>query len=84
MRASQFISAMRAKGLMSMSEEGGLTLGELAVYFFGVVLLILGLMLTYFSFRAEVGLVSPRTLTPVGIAISLIGGFMLLARGSES
>lgn len=70
--------------MMSMSEEGGLTLGELAIYFFGVVLLVLGLMLTYFSFQAEIGLVSPRTLTPVGIAISLIGGFMLLAKGGES
>ena len=58
----------------------GPTLGQLVTTFLGVILLALGMMLTYFSINADVGMVSPRMFTPVGVAIVLIGGFMIVAR----
>lgn len=66
--------------MMSMSGEKGLSFGRLTAYIFGVILLALGLMLTYFSFQVEAELVSPRIFTPVGIIIVLIGGLMIIAR----
>lgn len=77
---SQFIWADTGSGMKQMSGEEGLSFGRLAAYIFGVVLLTLGLMLTYFSFQVEVGLVSPRIFTPVGVVISLIGGLMIITR----
>lgn len=77
---SQFIWADTGLGMMSMPGEEGLSFGRLAAYIFGVILLALGLMLTYFSFQVEVGLVSPRIFTPVGVVIALIGGLMIIAR----
>lgn len=63
-----------------MSAGEGPTLGQLVTTFLGVILLALGLMLTYFSINADVGTVSPRTFTPMGVAVVLIGGFMIFAR----
>ena len=77
---SQFIWADTGLGMMSMSGEEDLSFGRLAAYIFGVILLALGLMLSYFSFQVEVGLVSPRIFTPVGVVIALIGGLMIIAR----
>jgi hypothetical protein len=65
---------------LPMSVEDGLTLGKLASYILGVILFAMGLMLTYFSVRVESGLVSPRIFTPIGVAIALIGGFMIITR----
>ncbi len=63
-----------------MSGGEGPTPGQLVTTFLGAILLALGLMLTYFSINADAGTVSPRTFTPVGVAIVLIGGFMIVAR----
>jgi len=63
-----------------MSQGGEMTLTGLAVKLFGIIILILGALLTYFSLKADVGVVNPRLITPVGVAIALIGGFMLLAK----
>ncbi|KON31509.1 hypothetical protein AC482_00530 [miscellaneous Crenarchaeota group-15 archaeon DG-45] len=63
-----------------MSEEGRITLMGLATGLFGVVLIVLGLLLAYFSLGTDVDLVSPRMFTPIGLAVALIGGFMLVAR----
>lgn len=52
----------------------------LATGLFGVVLIVLGLLLAYFSLGTDVDLVSPRMFTPIGLAVALIGGFMLVAR----
>lgn len=65
----------------SMSKEEGLTLGRLATIVVGVILLTLGLMLTYFSLNTDIELVSSRFFTPVGLVIMLIGGFMTITRG---
>lgn len=64
-----------------MSREEGLTWGKLSTVVFGVILLALGLMLTYFSLQANIELVSTRIFTPIGLTIALIGGFMIVARG---
>jgi hypothetical protein len=66
--------------MMLMSAREGPTLGRLATNFLGVVLLALGMMLAYFSINADIDLVSPRMFTPLGIAIVLIGGLMIIAR----
>ena len=63
-----------------MSQEGGMTFTGLGVKLFGIIILILGLLLAYFSLNADVGIVDPRVFTPVGVAVALIGGFMLLAK----
>jgi len=62
-----------------MSKEESLTLSKLATNIFGVILLALGLMLTYFSIRADVDIVSPRMFTPIGLAVVIMGGLMLIA-----
>jgi len=62
-----------------VSEEGKMTLMGLATGIFGVIIIVLGLLLTYFSLRTDVGLISPRIFTPIGLAVALVGGLMLLA-----
>jgi len=66
--------------VVAVSEEGRITLMGLATGLFGVVLIVLGLLLAYFSLGTDVDLVSPRMFTPIGLAVALIGGFMLVAR----
>ena len=63
-----------------MSKREDPTAGDLATNLFGVILLALGLMLTYFSMNAEAGQVSPRIFTPVGLAVALIGGLIIIIR----
>lgn len=65
---------------MPMSDEGGMTLAGLATKLFGVILLVLGLLLSYFSLSTDVGTVNPRVFTPIGLAVALVGGSMLLAK----
>jgi hypothetical protein len=62
-----------------MSEEEGLTISKIAVNFFGVVLLVLGLVITYYSIQADVGVIDARIFTPVGVLIVLAGGIMTAA-----
>ena len=63
-----------------MSREESLTLTKLATNIFGAILFALGLVLAYFSFQADVEVISPQMFTPIGIAIVIIGGLMILAR----
>ena len=63
-----------------MYKGGGMTFTGLAVKLFGFIVLVLGLLLTYFSLNADVDIVNPRFFTPFGVAIAFIGGFMLLAK----
>jgi hypothetical protein len=63
-----------------MSDERRLTLAKLATNIFGIILFALGLTLTYFSIKADVEIVSPRMFTPIGLAVAIIGGLMILAR----
>jgi hypothetical protein len=62
-----------------MSGDEGLTISKLAVNFFGVIVLILGLVITYFSMRADMGVIDPGIFAPVGILIALAGGVMTAA-----
>ena len=62
------------------SSEGGSTLIGAVTSLVGAVILILGMILTYFSLNAEFGIVDPRILTHFGIVIALIGGFMLITK----
>ena len=63
-----------------MSDEEGMTLGGLATRLFGIIILVLGLLLTYFSLKTDIGLVNPRIFTPIGLAVALAGGLMLIAK----
>ena len=62
-----------------MSGEEGLTFSKIAVNVFGVVLLVLGLVITYYSMQADVGAIDPGIFSPVGILIVLAGGIMTAA-----
>ncbi len=60
--------------------EAQLTLTGLAVKLLGVIILVLGLLLAYFSLNADIEVVNPRIFTPIGLTVALLGGFMLLAK----
>ncbi len=62
-----------------MSGDEGLTISKLAVNIFGVVVLTLGLVITYFSMQADMGVIDPGIFAPVGILIALAGGIMTAA-----
>ncbi len=62
-----------------MSGDEGLTISKLAVNIFGVILLTLGLVITYFSMQADMGVIDPGIFAPVGILIALAGGIMTAA-----
>lgn len=63
-----------------MSEENGATPTGAMISIIGFVLLVLGLMLTYFSLVTSAGITDPRFFTPLGILISLIGLFMIVTK----
>lgn len=63
-----------------MSREDSLTLAKLATNLFGAILLALGLMLTYFSMKADADIVNPSMFTPIGLAIVIIGVLMFATR----
>ena len=62
-----------------MSGDEGLTISKLAVNAFGVIVLALGLAITYFSMQADVGNIDPSIFAPVGILVALAGGIMTAA-----
>jgi len=62
-----------------MSGDEGLTISKLAVNIFGVIVLTLGLVITYFSMQADMGVIDPSIFAPVGILIALAGGVMTAA-----
>ncbi len=62
-----------------MSGDEGLTISKLAVNIFGVIVLTLGLVITYFSMQADMGVIDPGIFAPVGILIALAGGVMTAA-----
>jgi hypothetical protein len=63
-----------------MLNEGRPPLTNLAVNIFGIIFLLIGIVLTYFSFIAEIEIISPRIFTPLGVGIIIIGISMILAR----
>ena len=62
-----------------MSGDEGLTLSKLAVNVFGVIVLALGIAITYYTMQAELGAIDPSIFTPVGILVALAGGVMTAA-----
>lgn len=63
-----------------MSNEKNLTLGGLATKIFGIIILALGLLISYFALNAESGIVSLEFFTPIGIIVAIIGGLMIISR----
>jgi hypothetical protein len=62
-----------------MSGEEGLTISMIAVNVFGVILLALGLVITYYSMQADVGAIDPGVFAPVGILVIFAGGILSAA-----
>lgn len=62
-----------------MSSDEGLTISKLAVNVFGVMVLALGLVITYYSMQADVGAIDPGIFVPVGILVVIAGGIMTAA-----
>jgi hypothetical protein len=62
-----------------MSRDEELTISKLAVNVFGVILLALGLVITYYSMQADVGAIDPGIFVPVGVLVTLAGGIMTAA-----
>ena len=60
--------------------EAKLTSPGLAVKLIGIVILVLGLLLAYFSIKTDIEVVNPRIYTSIGLTVALLGGFMLLAK----
>ena len=67
---------------MSMSNEVTTTMARLATNIIGIVIMVLGILLVYYSLNTEYNIVNPFVFTPIGVVISLIGGLMILARES--
>ena len=63
-----------------MSSEGGMTLAGFVTSLIGAVIMILGIILVYFSLNTDFETVDPRILTPFGVVIALIGAFMLITK----
>jgi hypothetical protein len=63
-----------------VSNEKNLTLGGLATKIFGIIILALGLLISYFAVSAESGIVSLKLFTPIGIIVAIIGGLMAISR----
>jgi glucose uptake protein GlcU len=67
---------------VSMSNEVTTTMARLATNIIGAVIMVLGLLLVYYSLNTEYTIVNPYVFTPIGVVISVIGGLMILARES--
>ena len=61
-----------------MSNEG-LTLSKLVVNIFGVIILAIGIVITYYSLQADMGFIDPGIFTPIGILVAISGSIMTAA-----
>lgn len=61
-----------------MSEEK-FTLSKLMVNILGLILLALGIVISYYSINANAGVVDPKIFTPIGFLIAIFGGLMTIA-----
>jgi len=68
-------------GVRGMSREGG---GGRALFLFGkalgVLLVVLGGLVVYYSYKTPISTINPRVVAPLGGFLVGIGGLMLLAR----
>ncbi|RJS89593.1 hypothetical protein CW700_03960 [Candidatus Bathyarchaeota archaeon] len=68
-------------GVRGMSREGG---GGKALILFGkalgVLLIVLGGLVVYYSYKTPISTINPRVVAPLGGFLVGIGGLMLLAR----
>jgi uncharacterized membrane protein len=62
-----------------MSRENNLAITKIMVNLLGVLLLILGILITYFSIQAESGIPSPKLFTPLGILVIISGTILTVA-----
>jgi len=68
-------------GVRGMSRGGG---GGRALFLFGkalgVILIVLGGLVVYYSYKTPISTINPRVVAPLGGFLVGIGGLMLLAR----
>jgi hypothetical protein len=65
-----------------MSEDYTFTISKLVISVLGIVIFALGVILTFYSWTADVGIVSPRIFTSLGIVVAVNGVLLLIARGN--
>lgn len=63
-----------------MSDGDGVNFSKLTIYLIAVILLAMGLALTYFSLGASADIISPRMFTPIAMLISAVGLVMLIVK----
>ena len=68
-------------GRIDMSKErgGSLFLGIVGKIL-GLLLVILGILIAYYSYNTPVSIIDPRIIAPLGVFLIALGGFMLLAK----
>ena len=62
-----------------MSERFHLTYTRVIITVFGIVLLLMGGLLSYYAFTVE-GTVPTRSFTPLGFLLVIIGIFLLVSK----
>ena len=60
-------------------EVGGGGLSLLAKVL-GVIIVILGGLIIYYSYKTTISIIDPMVIVPLGVFLIAVGGFMLLAR----
>lgn len=63
-----------------LMSEARLTSAGLVAKLIGGIIIILGLLLAYFSLQTDIGIVDPRFYMPIGIVVTILGGLILLAK----
>lgn len=64
---------------MSRGERRGGFL-SLMVKVLGVLIAVLGGIVIYYSYKTPISVIDPKVISPLGVFLVAIGGFMLLAR----
>ena len=67
-------------GEIKMSAERKLTFAGFADKIFGFIIIILGIVLTYFAYGTDFTLVDVRMFRPIGLFIALIGALLLISK----
>jgi hypothetical protein len=60
--------------------EARLTSAGLVAKLIGSIIIVLGILLAYFSLQTDIEIVNTRFYTPIGIVVTILGGLILLAK----
>jgi hypothetical protein len=63
-----------------MSGRGGSLFLGIVGKILGIIFVILGILIAYYSYNTPISIIDPRIIAPLGVFLIALGGFMLLAR----